>query len=430
MHKELYGEVGTPAVLVERLISLIPTSRLRDSSTIYMEAGAGDGRISRMLVDRVTETDASQSDSIRGRIHMTELQERHHPAIRRAMGSSVVLTKDFLSSEGLFDVVFGNPPYNFGGNIKVPTNTQLDKKRDGRALWKEFVKHAFTILKPGGYLVFLMPSLWLKPDKEKVYDLINSFAVEKLIGFSASETHKLFMGKAQTPLTLVRLRKSPPIPNIAIYDSVSNSYIPYPHRVPMPIPLKCPGILQKVRAGLSTDQIGIPIVRTNSAPKNTELAQEASDQCQYPNIRTTHLTKGIPRLITEWSDRPLAYAGVTKLALPHKMYGMPYLDTTGKFGLSRRDIYVITGTISTLAIYRQFLCSRLVLYLYETTRYRMRFLERYVFQLLPDPTKLPDLPSKYSDAELYRHFNLSAAEVNEIERCVPDHICCEYDTET
>jgi len=430
MHKQLYGEVPTPAVLVERLVGLIPLSCLRDRNTVYVEAGAGDGRISRMLVDRIVEIDDAQADSVQARLHMTELQARHHPAIRRVMGSSVVLTKDFLSVEGSFDVVFGNPPYNFGGTIKVPTNTQLDKKRDGRPLWKQFVKHAFTILNPGGYLVFLMPSLWLKPDKEKLYDLINSFAVEKLIGFSASETHKLFLGKAQTPLTLVRLRKSSPVTSIAIYDSLSNSYIPYMHRVPMPIPLKCPGILQKVRAGLSTAQIGLPIARTNGAPKNTELAEEASGHCPYPNIKTTHLTKGKPYLITEWSDQPLAYAGVVKLVLPHKMYGMPYLDTSGKFGLSRRDIYVLTGPTSALTTYRHFLCSKLVLYLYETTRYRMRFLERYVFQLLPDPTKLPGLPTMYSDGELYNYFHLSADEVNEVEQCVPDHICCAYDAET
>jgi hypothetical protein len=49
-----------------------------------------------------------------------------------------------------FDVVVGNPPYqdNSGHTGK------------GHALWINFIRKAFDILKDGGYLVYVHPSLW------------------------------------------------------------------------------------------------------------------------------------------------------------------------------------------------------------------------------------------------------------------------------
>ena len=426
MYKAMYGDVPTPESLVSQIIGLIPNSALVDGSTVYMEAGAGDGRISRKLIERIAEVDPSQRNSLHTRLHLSEVQARHRKTIREVMDPAVVLVSDFLSVEGAFDVVFGNPPYNAGGSIKVPTNSQLSKKKDGTAVWKAFVKHSVSILKPGGWMVFLMPSIWLKPDNAGMYLLLTTFAIEKLIGFSASETYKLFQGAAQTPLTLVRLRKCSPRPTIDIYDTLCNAYVPYAHRIPQPIPLKCPAILQKVRAGLCTTQIGLPITRTNSAPKNTVLSGTRTNTCIHRNIRTCLLTKGKPRLAFEWSDRSLSFSGDVKLVLPHKMYGMPYVDATGQLGISRRDIYVIKGSLPALASYHKFLCSKLILYLYDATRYRMRFLERYIFQLLPNPTKLATLSTEYDDDALYEYFNLTPEEIIEVEMRAPNHLHFEY----
>ena len=426
MYKELYGEVRTPAVLVDRIISLLPLSALRDASSTYIEAGAGDGRITRRLIERVIDVDPTQANSIHARLHMAEVQLKYHATIRKMTGPKTNIYPDFLSTKGEFDVVFGNPPYNSGGAIKVPTNRRLNKKNDGTAVWKKFVKHALMLLKPNGCMVFLIPSIWLKPDKAGLYVLMTAHAIEKLIGFSASETYKLFGGKAQTPLTLVRLRKRPCDPTISIYDTLGNVFVAYNHCIPMPIPLKCPTVLQKLRAGLDDSQVGIPVLRTNCAPKHVVLSPTRTDNYCHCNVKTALLTKGAPQLVFEWTDRALAFSGQGKLILPHKMYGMPYLDASGQLGISRRDIYVLQGDLRVLSIYQRFLCSKLVLYLYDATRYRMRFLERYIFQLLPDPTKLIGLTPEYNDAELYRYFELSEEEIAEVERCAPDHLCFEY----
>ncbi len=41
---------------------------------------------------------------------------------------------------------------------------------------------------------------------------------------------------------------------------------------------------------------------------------------------------------------------------------------------------------------KQFLSTNLALLIFETTRYRMKYLERYAFEYIPDITKLKDFP--------------------------------------
>jgi hypothetical protein len=41
---------------------------------------------------------------------------------------------------------------------------------------------------------------------------------------------------------------------------------------------------------------------------------------------------------------------------------------------------------------------------FEATRYRMKFLEKYAFDLLPDITQLPDFPDEINDDTIAEYF--------------------------
>ena len=76
------------------------------------------------------------------------------------------------------------------------------------------------------------------------------------------------------------------------------------------------------------------------------------------------------------------------------MYGFPYYDKTGIYGISNRDNYVITGkTDAEFMQLQAFLSTKLALYVFEATRYRMKYLEKYAFNFLPNITKLTDFPA-------------------------------------
>ena len=53
--------------------------------------------------------------------------------------------------------------------------------------------------------------------------------------------------------------------------------------------------------------------------------------------------------------------------------------------------------------------------LYDSTRYRMKYLEKYIFELLPDITKMDCFKGKHIDDELlFNFFKLSTKERNYI----------------
>ena len=93
------------------------------------------------------------------------------------------------------------------------------------------------------------------------------------------------------------------------------------------------------------------------------------------------------------------------------MYGFPYLDGNGTYGISNRDNYVISGyTIKDLNKIKDFLSSKFALYLFESTRYRMKYLEKYIFELIPDITKIADFPKIINDDTIAKYFELTDQE--------------------
>ena len=92
------------------------------------------------------------------------------------------------------------------------------------------------------------------------------------------------------------------------------------------------------------------------------------------------------------------------------MYGFPYLDQEG-YGISNRDNYIIKDySLSELLSIKKFLTTRLAFVIFEATRYRMKYLERYAFEFLPDITKLEDFPEEITDENVANYFELDDEE--------------------
>ena len=95
------------------------------------------------------------------------------------------------------------------------------------------------------------------------------------------------------------------------------------------------------------------------------------------------------------------------------MYGFPYYDKNGIYGISNRDNYVILGYDNDEFIrIQQFLNTNLIMYLYETTRYRMKYLEKYVFEFLPNILNIPDFPYEINNETINLFFGFSQQEIN------------------
>jgi len=257
-----------------------------------------------------------------------------------------------------------------------------------------------------------VPSIWLKPDKQKLYEFLMQYDIQRINCFSNTTTNAIFQGNAQTPSCFFLLTKRPSTNIISIYDFSIKKYVNYYLNNGTPIPVFGQEIINKLQpfCYIPYEPANIlSVIKTNMPPKGTILSSIKNEKYPFANITTCKLNNdNSPKLIINYSNKQLNYSGIPKLILAHKMYGFPYLDISGQYGISNRDNYVIIkNNIEDLRNIQRFLSTKTALYLFETTRYRMKYLEKYVFQLIPDISRLIDFPDHITDETIADYFKFN-----------------------
>lgn len=428
-----YGEIYTPFLLIRQMLDLFDPVVFTDPQKKWLDIGAGQGYISMLLfayLDRglaacMPDSFMRKKHIVEKMLYMVELKDSNIVALTKMFGVAAnIIHADFCSNvmeDVRYDYIIGNPPYNAHGLKKVPTNTQQEKKADGTTLWTHFVRKALTLLRDSmSQLCLIVPALWLKPDKQKIYHLLTGYQIEKIHCLSNTETNTIFKGEAQTPTCFFLLTNTTSAPNnkIQLYDKNRQAYVAYLHTTGKPIPLFGAHIIQKLQPWLAKAGGALQVLKTNMPSKKSQFAKEKSATYPYVNITTCLLDGGLqPELVLNYSTTPQAFHGQPKLVLAHKMYGFPYWDQAGQYGISNRDNYVIVGkTVNEFAQLTAFLSTKLALYLFEAARYRMKYLEKYAFEFIPDITRLAGFPTaqEISDETVAAYFGLDADDKNHI----------------
>ena len=430
-NKELYGEVFTPFSLINKMFDIIPEKVFKNPHLKWLDPGTGTGNFSIILYFRLLEglskkipdIEKRKKHIIKNMIYMIEIRSENIEILKKIFGTEAnIYEGDFLSYmhnsqtnyviPEIFDVIIGNPPFNCNGQKKVPTNTEDTKIQDGTTIWSAFIVKSIGFLRrKKGILCMFIPSIWLKPDKERIYYFLTQYDIKWLNCMSNTETNKIFNGNAQTPSCYFLLTKKKSDNIISIRDRDRNEYIDYKLKLNAPIPVFGQSIVNKLQKYCINNVI--EVIKTNMPPKDTILSTIQTKECIYPNITTCRLnitknnTQKIknPELIINYSNKPLIYSQQIKLVLAHKMYGFPYLDLSGEYGISNRDNYVIIRKkIEDLIKLQKFLSTKTAIYLFKSTTYRMKYLEKYAFELIPDITKLLDFPEEINDDTIADYF--------------------------
>ena len=445
--KNKYGIVYTPEPLVNKILDLIPKEYYQNPNLKWLDIGAGNGAFTLNLYNRLINDLSNVLPNIETRkIHILEkmitMCEIYPPHIQKLYQlfscKANIITKDFLkvgltdSNESYYDIIIGNPPYNINGKIKTPTNNEIKKSNDGKQSYVGFVNKSLTLLKPGGLLALIIPTLWMKPDKADLYNSLISknFSIKALVCLSTTQTLKEFAYQAQIPTCyfygILNNPQNNPQNNlqktIKVYDSCNKTTINYLIRPDYPIPTHGINIINKLL--YYVDKIGyLQVYKTNSPPQKSLFSNEECENNKFKNIKTTKLLKKTPLLIINYSNCAQAFSNIPKLIMAHKMYGFPYLDSSGIYGISSRDNYILTTKDYNLYELQQiqaFLSTKTALFIFSTTTYRMRYLERYAFQFIPNITKLHNFPNLLNLNSVEREkiissfFNFSAIEEEKI----------------
>lgn len=440
--KKNYGIVYTPFILVEQILTEIPNFQYKKLDNKWLDVGSGFGNFSFILYEKLFnslkdnffDTNILHDHIINNMIYMSEINDIHIKYLNNLFGENINLLDNFLTLDNniynnYFDIIIGNPPYNYGV-IKTPTNNIISKKSDGKSIWQQFIIKALDLLKDKGYLCMIIPVIWLKPDKAGIYNLLTQYKIIKLFCFSNSETNKIFNYEAQTPTCFFILQKEFNIDNnINIYDKIYKIYIPYNLQLNYPIPMFNISIINKFLYYVKKYGY-INVHKTNSPSINCNFASHFSQFYSYKSINSCILTgdnKLIPELLETYCNIPTSYYQIPKIILAHKMYGIPFLDISGSYGISARDNYVIKDySIDQLKNISLFFSTKTILFLYNSTAYRMKYLEKYIFYFIPDISKiesLNNLPNNIDEREkiIWDFFNLSILERETIQNSVKNY---------
>ena len=424
--KQQYGEIFTPFSLIEKMFSLFSDDIFSDSNKKWLDAGAGTGffsmflyhKLNKGLTKKFPNAIKRHNHIIQNMIYMVEIRHENITKLQTLFGVNAnIYHQDFLSDFQLppFDYIIGNPTYNFNGIKKVPTNKLKKKTQDGRTIWIDFIKKSISLLKQNGRLLFIIPSIWMKPDRAKTYHYLTQFKIHKLCCLTNTETNKYFNKEAQTPTCYFTLEKKPTDHSIALYDNQKQMYVNYAFKEGGAIPLFASSIINKLQSFVKKAG-NIKVIKTNMPSKKSLFSTSPSKTHPYKNIKTCILDKLRPKLVVNYSNIRQVYSGQTKLVLAHKMYGFPYLDEEGDFGISNRDNYIVVErNIKELREIKDFLSTKTALYLFESARYRMKYLEKYAFEFIPDITKLDDFPKDINDSSIAKYFGFDELDIKNIQ---------------
>ena len=426
-NKEQFGEVITPLFLIEEMLNLLPPTVFSNPNLKWLDPCAGTGHFSILIYKKLFNSLRTEIKELKKRhyhiiskmLFMVEKNSEHLPRLYSLFGENAnIINDDFLQQDitQQYDIIIGNPPFNINGKIKVPTDHHSHKINDGKSIWTCFVKKSIEMLNPGGRLIMITPSIWMKRDHKLFKILTSCGEINKIHCFTNTETNNIFNKQAQTP-TCYWLYKNnnKNSNNVSVWDNMSKKYINFP--INLSIPLIGSSLILKFLPFVT--QFGhIAVVKTSMRPdyKGIDIVDKNDKKHIYPNISTCRLNKLKPELIINYSDKPCVFYGKEKLVLAHKMYGFPYYDALGKYGISNRDNYVITDySCKDFIKIQHFLSTKLALLVFESTRYRMKYLERYAFEFLPDITKIIDFPEQITDSSIAEYFKFSELERKYIE---------------
>ena len=463
--KTMYGFVETPTWLVDIMLQLAELPARMDSPFRVLDCGAGRGSIGCRLLEKVPDPNL--------RVDMVELSEELCAELKiRALphsGRARIHHADFLNNEEdtnkatnrkLYDLVIANPPYNVGGLIKTPTNTTLKKSNDGTIMWRKFVHRSIELTKPGGRLVLLIPSNWMRGRNNDIYEALMKEKCRPIAirCMNNTETNQAFKMLAQTPTCIVSVTRLHQTNNtsvplflsdrstwVAVPPSMVSSGIGLPtshatiitklylyihgagagrksmaryiEKTTLPYKANQPtvdGAYQNVRTCMMLPPLQQEPKTVDDLKEQSTTATSTKRLYRMANVQKNNIKgtrKKVPSIVYEQTPEPTKYAYTgPKLILAHKMYGFPYLDISGEVGLNSADGYVLfphetalsedqepkavedlkdqdkenhNSNLQFLREAQRILCSPLAILVFESFRYRMRFLEREAFEYLP-----------------------------------------------
>ena len=179
--KKDHGEVFTPIEMIENMLSHLPNADWSNPNLTWLDPANGIGNFPVVVFYKLDEglkkwepnENKRRKHIIENMIFMMELQSNNNRIARNIFTSLCdhctpnIWTVDTLKASNemihthfkvkQFDRIIGNPPFQAFQDAE-------GKRGGGDELYMKFVKKSLELLTPNGYLVFVHPPSWRKPE--------------------------------------------------------------------------------------------------------------------------------------------------------------------------------------------------------------------------------------------------------------------------
>jgi len=420
-----YGEVFTPMSLVNEMFDTLPAAVWNDKDLKWLDpangmgnfpigaflrlfygfrtkdgkyigiTAEGDGDYNPGLTKVIPDEELRRKHIVKDMLYMVELNSKNI-AISRNLFKKLApgvepniiqmhRTNGFLAdvemkfqngSVKTFDIIMGNPPYNSGSTRAMATNeTRKARAEIGvtdekhKNTWIPFTIKSLALLKEEGYLLFIVPIGWFKPDRTGIYQRMLSHQIHKMRIIFNSDAKKIFGGSGEANVAYFLLENKPPTKPTQIIDIYNNTDI---------IQLKPDSILS-----LAYNSIFIKIQNKSVLFKDSEdyyTTSISSAKCKAGKHKQVHRITNDGDITYIKTDMIHPKQTVPKIILSGAKFPRFLYDKTGEYGIIGNDQHYFVG--DDLDKLEEYFKTKLSALLLANIKYRMKFI---------DPKYYPDV---------------------------------------
>ncbi len=360
VEKKQNGEVFTPFELINEMLDTLPEEVWSNPDLKWLDPANGVGNFPAVVVERLMiglssweiDDEKRYKYIIENMIYVCDISPKNmflylnifDPENKYEMNyhRGSFLEDDFsdvMKNWGVekFDIVVSNPPYNLGQNAK-------GKRGGGDTLWDKFViKTLNNILKEKGYLVFVHPTLWRKPQSEKSSSKeVNKLMMNKQIHYLEMHDSKDGMKtfNAGTRYDFYLLENCEIYKETMIKDENKLDYVDL--RKLDFIPNKGLDFFVKLLAKEGDQKCQIIFNRTNYGTDKPWVSETKDETHKYTLIHSTP-KKGTRYMYSSRNDN--GHFGIPKVIFGDSGIYDVIIDMNGEFGMTQHSMAIKVSSL-------------------------------------------------------------------------------------
>jgi len=367
VEKKENGEVFTPIKLVNDMLDKLPLEVWKNKNLKWLDPCCGMGnfpvavylKLMEKLSDEIEDIQERKKHILENMLYMSELNKKNVLVCKQIFDINNELKLNIYEGNSLkvdynkefkikqFDIIIGNPPYNASGT-----------KATGNTIWQLFINNSIKLLKPNGYICFVHPNGWRKPNTEKgkFYGLFEKMTKENTLLYleihDTKDGMKQFNCGTRYDWYILQKKKNKNY-KTKILDQNNISYeidlIKYNWLANCELEL-----IDKLIANENEEKCKVLYSRSNYGADKKWISKVETEEFKYQVVHSTPKDKH--RYV--WSNKnDNGFYGVKKVIFGESGIYNPIVDIDGKYAMSQGSMAIIIDDIKEGEKLSKFLCS-------------------------------------------------------------------------